>query len=169
MLLDNPVQGRTGDAASFGCFGDVAVAFREDMLDVFFLKKFNHTLLGLIIGKAVKPAEETSETFFFITEDDIGLFDLLPVSNERCTMKRVLQFTHIPGPGIGRQDANGMRCQLLLRQILGRTKPPENIIRNQRDITHPFPQGRNFYRDHVDPIVEIFTECPGLDRSAEDL
>ena len=69
----------------------------------------------------------------------------------------MLHLTHIPRPGVAFQRPQTRPGQLRLL-IVPLVRPPDEKLRQQWNITAPFPQRRHFNPDHIQPVPKILTE-----------
>ena len=85
------------------------------------------------------------------------------LAEDKGVLDDVFQFPDIAGVVVGDETGQGLAGQSGDLLFLQDVEMADEMIRQQRDILHPVPQGRQLHPDDIDPVIEVFPEFPLLD------
>ena len=75
----------------------------------------------------------------------------------------VLEFPHVPRPGVIKKQFDQFRRQPHRFPVVHPGVSAEKIVRDQRDVLFPLPKRRHDDVHHVDPVEQVAAELPLLD------
>lgn len=93
--------------------------------------------------------------------------DLVSLGQSHCPLDAVLQFPHIPGPGVFYQVAQGLFGEFGGRSAQFLCSLGAEMLCKQPDVGGAFPEGREVNLHGADAVVEVAAEFPLLDGLVE--
>src|SRR6516225_1307974 len=88
-------------------------------------------------------------------------------THDERSLERIAQFSHVAGPVVSKERFSGIHGQLCR---LTAEQPPELLekqITDFENIARAFTQGGNADVEYLQPVVQVVTEFPLLDRSLQ--
>jgi hypothetical protein len=84
------------------------------------------------------------------------------LGHRRGVLHRVLQLAHVPRPVVALEQGLDLGCEAQGRATVLPGRAVEEVGRQQPDVLPALAQGRQLDLDHVEPVVEVVAEAPGL-------
>ena len=151
------IHAGAGDAEGAGCLGDVPVVIAEGEEDGL---RFAVLDDGLELPVRARRFRNGLLAEF---RGQVGQGDLVARTQAQRPDEHVAQFPDVAGPPVAHKRIHGAF----------RTLDPfaahavEDIARDQRDVFHPFAQGRKVEGHGIDAVIQILAERPRRDHFLE--
>ncbi len=83
-------------------------------------------------------------------------FEKAGLAEDEGPLHNVFQFPDIARVVVGHETGQGLVADTGNRLLLEGVEVGDEVFQQEREILHPFPQGRQAEGHHVDPVVEVF-------------
>ncbi len=93
--------------------------------------------------------------------------DRLLGTQHHGALHQVLEFADVSGPRVVLEKRHHRGRYLRESAVVFAVVTRPEVLDEERNGTHPFAQGRDLQRDHVEPIEEVLPKAPFLDRDFE--
>ena len=166
------IQGAPGDAQLLGRLAHIApVGLQDIQQDLHFTglqgpsparvpagKDRGRDIAGS--GRGLPPVPAAQVLVFPLQKGKRQVFPLygIPAGDVEGTLHDVLQFPHVPRPGITAEDLGDFCREPPAWLVDGLYAGPEERFRQQHDVLLPFPQGRDIDGQHAQAVEQILPE-----------